>query len=77
MARMKQEDDDLFFRAYLTETTRACANNVAHAFGGQTIGKSFLDIVQKPQVKEETRTSAQIISDISAKLEKAGKDGRI
>lgn len=75
-AKIDEREEELFYRAYVTETTRIGANNTARVYGGQTIEKRYFDFVGETETKVETRTSAQVVSYMRDKINEVA-DGSI
>ena len=70
--RQQKEEE---YRVYVTDTLKAMAESIAHAYGGSVPKYRYADIIQpgKPEV-EETRTAQEIISNISKKLNRMTGD---
>ena len=71
-AVMKHRIHEEVYRAYVTDALRILGENTAKYAGGGYIQMRFIDLIdRKPN---ETRTSAEIVDTIRAKLRRIGGD---
>ncbi len=72
-SRTKQYEEDLLYRAFLTEEIRVLTENTAIKDGMKVINSNFLEFKNKSN-NTDNRTQEEIVSNISNKLEALGAE---
>lgn len=65
-----REQKDEAYRVYVTDALKVVAENTAKYAGGGYIKTRYIDIIDPPP--EETRTGAEIVAQMKAKLGQIG-----
>ena len=66
------------YEVYVTDRLKAINDSVASFFGGSSTGTRYLDIIESAKKSAEPeRTAEEVISSISDKLERIGKNESI
>ena len=66
IAFSRKQEEEKVYKIYVTDALKIIAENTARFAGGSSLNIRFYDIINP--VKVETRTSTEIINNISAKL---------
>lgn len=83
-ARLKNQQREETYRIYLTDALKAIADNTAHYVGfdgladcGVHLTCSYSEILhpveEEPQEEEDTRSTAEFVSDLWQRMKKGGK----
>lgn len=68
----------LAYEIYVADRLKAINDSVASFFGGSSTTKRYVDLIKEMKQKPEPeRTAEQVISSISEKLERIGKNESI
>lgn len=67
VARFKKDQEEFYYRAYMTNSLQAIAENTAKALrgGGRVMTKSWTDLINHKPV--ETRNGDEIAADVIAR----------
>lgn len=67
---MKQQNENLIYRIYVTDCLKIIAQNTANFNGGNIMKSRFFDLIQQEKNNIPKKSSAEILANISRKLAK-------
>lgn len=76
--KYNERQERLTFEIYVTDRLKAINDSIASFLGGASTSKRYVDFIKEMKKKPEPeRTAEQVISSISDKLERIGKNESI
>lgn len=72
IAEIQAEEEQFVRDVYIASCLQNAVNNIAHICGGVTISKDYYSIITAKESVAETRSEAEIYTQITNKLKRMG-----